>query len=724
MASCCGGYRAEERWNPANFFDRGISIEIFRYLLKQWTKIEDKECEITMEDGRTRLASSGEKLVEMVIKKQCEKDKCSYVEYLGRRFANRGQLGKCNVFICHVWMYRFDDLVSAVEEFQALEPNKKYYFFLDYVAVNQFWPLDDLVNLQRMVTVCPTFLLVLLPWNNPIPLTRAWCIYETASALEKNREPVVTMPKEQSDLFMEGLMRGDKSIMQVFMNLDSKNAQASVKSDLAMIRDDISQNMGGFNKVDQKVGDCLRLWLMSIVFKVNEEWPRDQMKSERRGNFLIQAGSFLDTQGKFDEALLMKKECVDVRAALFGPNHNSVLTAKNNLAVSYDEVGKSDEAIIIKEAVVKARVETLGEENSNTLLAKNNLAVSFDNVGKHKEALKLKQEILAIRERLLKPDHDDVLISKNNLAYSLDSLGRNAEVLVLNKEVHGIRLKKYGPNHPDTILSAANLGNSYTNLGKFDDAVRTNIAVFNGRAKLVGEYHRDTFRSLSAVVLSFVRLAKYREALRWAERGHTSAMKTYGQNHKTTLDFLKSICHFQEILKDTRKVSDMQDKVRLAMEKAAANPDAEIVKAIITYKDKVQGQWPEVMVCVPKGGMKVSEYLKTCDPEAVESWHWVENAERKTMEYIPHQAATMWVKSKSICNVIQTYLQKSRTSMWPTVDVSLPVEGLSKDKFVQKVDQKLNPEQYKVEDNTCQSLATIMPGTSVVWMKTVKTKKI
>jgi len=719
MTACCSGDRAEEKWNPANFFDRGISVEIFRYLLKQYTKIEDKECQITMKDGRTRLASNGEKLVEMVIKKHCEKDKCSYVEYLGKSFVNRGQLGKCSVFISHAWMYKFVDLVSAVEEFQALEPNKKYYFFLDYVAVNQFRPLDDLVNLQRMVTVCPTFLLVLLPWNNPIPLTRAWCIYEIASALDKNKEPVVTMPKEQADLFMEGLMRGDNSIMKVFMNLDSKNAEASVKSDLAMIRDDISQNMGGFNNVDQKVGDRLRLWLMSVVFKVNEEWPKDQMETQRRGNFLIQAGSFLDTQGKFDEALLMKKECVDVRTALLGPNHGSVLTAKNNLAVSYDEVGRSDEAIIIKEAVVKARVETLGEENSNTLLAKNNLAVSYDNVGKHEEALKLKQEILAIRERLLGPDHDDVLISKNNLAYSLDSLGRNAEVLVLNKEVHDIRFKKYGPNHPDTILSAANLGNSYTNLGKFDEAVRTNIAVFNGRAKLVGEYHRDTFSSLSAVVFSYVRLAKFREAFSWAKRGHSSAMKTYGKNHKTTMDFLENMNQFQEILKDPQKVSDMQDKVRAAMEKAAANPDAEIVKAIVTYKDKVYGKWPEIMVCVPKGGMQISEYLKTCDPEADESWCWVENAERKTMEHIPHQAATMWVKSKRNCNVIQTYLEKSRTGMWPTVDVLLPVEGLSKDKFVEKVDQKLNPEQYKIEDNTCQSLATIMPGTSVVWMKTI-----
>jgi len=289
----------------------------------------------------------------------------------------------------------------------------------------------------------------------------------------------------------------------------------------------------------------------------------------------------------------------------------------------------------------------------------------------------------------------------------------------LNKEVYEIRKKKYGPNHPDTILSAANLGNSYTNLGKFDDAVRTNIAVFNGRAKLVGEYHRDTFGSLSAVVSSYEKLANFREALRWASRGHTSAIRTYGDNHKTTQNFLLTINRYKDILQNPEKVSKMKEAVSLAMKNVAENPDAAIVKAIMTYKDKVQGTWPEVIVCVPKGGMKVSEYLKACDPEADESWCWVENAERKTMQNIPDQAATMWVKSKRICNVIQTYLPKSRTGMWPTVDVSLPEKGLTKAQFVQKIDEKLNPNQYKIEDNTCSVLSVIRPGTAVVWMKVI-----
>merc|ERR1719320_682693 len=154
---------------------------------------------------------------------------------------------------------------------------------------------------------------------------------------------------------MEALMSGDRRILQLFMNLDSGKAMASLPTDLDMIREDIKTRMGGFHKVDQRVGDSLRLWLMSVVFKANNDWPKSDLKSARRAKFLIQAGTFLDTQGKYSEALKMKEECVKVRLGLFDPTSESVLTAKNNLAVSYDEVGRSAQAVTIKEEIVKAR---------------------------------------------------------------------------------------------------------------------------------------------------------------------------------------------------------------------------------------------------------------------------------------------------------------------------------------------------------------------------------
>ena len=132
--ACCSNDRKEEAWNPSNFFDRGVSITIVKDVLKKYEKVRDMACLITKPEGGTRNASNGEKLVELVVKKNCQIDKCSYVELLGKDPNNWGELGKCNAFISHAWQYDFAELVSAVEEFQLSNPNKKFYFFLDYLA--------------------------------------------------------------------------------------------------------------------------------------------------------------------------------------------------------------------------------------------------------------------------------------------------------------------------------------------------------------------------------------------------------------------------------------------------------------------------------------------------------------------------------------------------------------------------------------------------------------
>jgi len=176
-------------------------------------------------------------------------------------------------------------------------------------------------------------------------------------------------------------------------------------------------------------------------------------------------------------------------------------------------------------------------------------------------------------------------------------------------------------------------------------------------------------------------------------------------------------CHL--MLENPEKVRKLQEEVRLEMKRAKDDPYAAVVKNILTYKTKVNGNWPEVIVRVPKEGMDITKYLQKCDPDTNVDFLWVENASREKMNFIPHKAATMWVKSTLCCNVIKTYLPKSRTGMWPTEDIILHRMGLPKAQLIKKIDQTLNPKLYKIEDAGCKSLHVILPGTSVVWMKTM-----
>jgi len=709
-----------EKVNVDNFFSRGVSIKILREVLEEWNNLP-----VVKSFNGKRQMSNGEKMIKYIVKDRCADLKCSYVELLGRENSYQDAIGACNVFISHAWKYDFKDLMSAIEEFEEEHRNEKLYYFLDLLAVNQFNPQADLENLQDMVCRCEYFLLVLLPWNKPLPLARMWCIFEIACALRKKKtcmpEMIVSMPKTQEKLFEKKLMSGDngsKDIIEIFKNLESRNAEASMEEDRRDISKKITEDMGGFERVDQKVGGCLRFWLLKVVDKINKNWPSEKKTSEERGDFLLLAGGFLTFQGKHHEALDMWTECLQLRRTSKKDNSDAVLTVKSNLAVAYDNLGMHGPALTLRKEIVIVKESILGQEHPSTLEMKDCLAVSYDNVKKYGKALQLKKQVLSIREQLYGKEHNSVLTSKNNIAFSLRYLGCHEEAHNLNKEVYEIRLKQHGPLDPYTLLAASNLANSYIYLGKHEEALQKYKEVYIGYAKIKGGDSEYTFESLSNLIATCRKLAKFKEAKSYAEQGREWAEKCFWSNHRRAKEFTETIDYCSEMLKDEEKVAKLQELAKREAE--AWSPESVTVKAILSYQKKLQGVKPQRRVHVPPGGIELSEFLILCDPkiEGNMKFYWVENGRRQKLERIPHQKATVWVKSMLSCNIIQTYLPKVRMK-WQSVDICLRSEGITKEELIQQIDENLNPRLYEIENRSGQSVKVVMPGTSVLWLHKV-----
>ena len=115
---------------------------------------------------------------DMFLKEVTKEEKSSYVEYLAER--SSPDVGKATVFISHAWKYNFLDVVDALQHHFSSEPD--VYIWFDLFSNNQHkapnlpfeWWSDTFKNaigkLGRVV-------MVLSPWNNPIPFTRAWCLW-------------------------------------------------------------------------------------------------------------------------------------------------------------------------------------------------------------------------------------------------------------------------------------------------------------------------------------------------------------------------------------------------------------------------------------------------------------------------------------------------------------------------------------------------------------------
>ena len=92
------------------------------------------------------------------------------------------------------------------------------------------------------------------------------------------------------------------------------------------------------------------------------------------------------------------------------------LTARANLAASYQSAGRTGEAIAIEERVAAARERVLGPEHPDTLAARANLAASYQSAGRTGEAIAIEERVAAARERVLGPEHPDTLTARANPA--------------------------------------------------------------------------------------------------------------------------------------------------------------------------------------------------------------------------------------------------------------------------------------------------------------------
>ena len=103
--------------------------------------------------------------------------------------------------------------------------------------------------------------LVLAPWDVPIPLTRAWCIWEifcSGSNLE------VALAPSQQAAFRAALTGDFDSIMTALSSVSVALAEAFSEVDRERIMRGI-QDTVGFAEVDNKVCALMRGWLQGTV---------------------------------------------------------------------------------------------------------------------------------------------------------------------------------------------------------------------------------------------------------------------------------------------------------------------------------------------------------------------------------------------------------------------------------------------------------------------------
>ena len=208
----------------------------------------------------------------MFLKEITEEKGQSYVEYLTER--NSSDVGIATVFISHAWKYNFLDVVDALQYHFSSEPD--VYIWFDLFSNNQHkapnlpfeWWSDTFLNaigkLGRVV-------MVLSPWNNPIPFTRAWCLWEIYCAVETKSKFEVAITPEQHDAFVEGITSDYTQFYKMLANINVENSESFNPADKTRIFNAVKIIDGGFSALNSMVIGKMRDWVLVAIDRSIEE---------------------------------------------------------------------------------------------------------------------------------------------------------------------------------------------------------------------------------------------------------------------------------------------------------------------------------------------------------------------------------------------------------------------------------------------------------------------
>jgi hypothetical protein len=357
---------------------------------------------------------------ELVVQPETSIVQASYCELL-RRSGKADRTGTATWFVSHAWKYEFLHVVDAILAFVAregLDVNATVVWF-DLFSNSQhntaakpfaWWTGTFTHAIETMGNV----LMVMSPWDDPVTLTRAWCVFEVYACVKTSSRFEVAMTREENERFLDQISRDPGRYYAMLAKINSANATAFKPEDrdaiFAAIRSEV-----GFAGMDSMVFRALEGWMER---ELQRQIAAKEAAGDERGKgfWMHVLGRVYKDGGKLDKAEPMYEQSLEINRRLRGEDHPDTLASMNNLASLYEDQGRLDQAEPLYVACLDKKRAKLGEDHPSTLTSMNNLAVLYEAQGRLDQAEPLYVACLDKTRAKLGEDHPDTLASRKALA--------------------------------------------------------------------------------------------------------------------------------------------------------------------------------------------------------------------------------------------------------------------------------------------------------------------
>ena len=539
----------------------------------------------------------------------------SYVEDLAA--AGSPHVGDATAFVSHAWGYVFLDVVAAMEAWEVKRlarlgggggggggggPPSPTFFWFDVFSNPQhgaiarpfeWWQTTFKENVRRIGQT-----LLVLAWEDPKPLKRAWCLVEIVATLEAGAGFEVIMAPREEAQFLGALEENFDSIVLKTCNVDVEKATAyhgdeclreggvcrdvaagriSVcPRDLELIKDATSRSIG-FAEVNARVIECMRGWMAS-----EGRAALSSMGPVERGNsaLILSVAHLLRDLSSEEAAEELLREALAMRSRINGKASPETLVPMLQLANLLRKQGKYGVARPLILFARDARRDALGAAHLDTLAVVHDYLPWFNQEGRAEDEAPYRASLLRCREREAAAggaECEDTLRSLTYYAEYLRVKGRKEDALELRRELHArccradatSRIFSLGGELVNAMLAASTL----------EEALRCNDDLLLRCRRERGERHPQTlaFMERQGELLMKGGAGQHRNAdelLRWAL---DARRVTQGEAHRDTLTSRQRLA---SLLRAQGRHAEAVRELRLAAEGLQATRGATDMEAV------------------------------------------------------------------------------------------------------------------------------------------------
>jgi tetratricopeptide (TPR) repeat protein len=316
--------------------------------------------------------------------------------------------------------------------------------------------------------------MVLSPWADPIPFTRAWCLFEIYCTEVTGSFFEVAMSAHEQDSFLIAMCENAEVFFGMLAAIDVENSQAWNPEDLKRIFKVVADEVG-FSKLNSKVKAKMREWVDATLKESLGAVGRD---NEEQVRIKLSYATTLCATARWDEALDLYEQCLTVCKEVDGEHGLSVAAIYNNKALVYQSKGESGDCLDLFQAALNIRRRALGPRHRLVADTLNNIGIEFRRQGRFADALSVYDEALQIRllmagemaisttrENSLSPaeEHDQLSVadSFHNIGIVYDAKGAYERAIKNYQRALDIRISILGKNHLDVAVSLNNLATVY-----------------------------------------------------------------------------------------------------------------------------------------------------------------------------------------------------------------------------------------------------------------------